>query len=306
MEQKILLESGTNEVEILEFYLGGQEYGINIAKVAQIIPFDPRRLTRVPSGHAAVLGSLLWQDRTIPLIDLRRMLDRNAEEVERPIVLVAEFNSVVNGFLTDGVNRIHRVSWERLDPMSPLLESYASNCTGSIRVDTRDILLVDFEYIIAELFPETSIGYHDVEVNPLAERGKKHIIFAEDSNFIRGMIGSHLRAAGYSGLEIFENGADALKHIRQCIQQAAAAGEALSNRLDLVVSDIEMPVMDGLALCRRLKRELGLTIPVVIFSSLINETMEQKCREVGADANLNKPRIDQLVAVMDQLLGIAG
>jgi len=82
-------------------------------------------------------------------------------------------------------------------------------------------------------------------------------------------------------------------------------GEPLSKQLDLVVSDIEMPVMDGLALCRRLKQDLKLEVPVVIFSSLINEAMEQKCREVGADANLNKPRLDQLVEVMDHLLGIA-
>ncbi len=306
MGQKILLESGTNEVEILEFYLGVQEYGINIAKVAQIIPFDPARLTRVPSSHQAVLGALLWQDRTIPLIDLGRMLGLSSgETVARPIVLVAEFNSVVNGFLTDGVNRIHRLSWERLDPMSPLLEAHASHYTGSIRVESRDVLLIDFECIIAELFPETSIAYHDVGISPLAERGNKHVVFAEDSNCIRTMLGSHLRAAGYTGLEIFENGADALRYVEQTRQRAAAAGEPLTTQLDLVVNDIEMPVMDGLALCRRLKLELGLDVPVVIFSSLINEAMEQKCREVGADANLNKPRLDQLVEVMDHLLGIA-
>ena len=298
MSNEILLESGTNEVEILEFYLGDQGFGINIAKIAQIIPYDRSKLTVVPHDNPAFLGTLLWQGQTIPLIDLSVFLRHNRQEAELPIVLVTEFNGVRNGFLTDGVNRIHRISWQAISPMGALLDRYTSVCTGSIHIDGNDILLTDFEYIISSINPETSVSFRRMDAKSAAGRGDKMVIFVEDSAFIRNTIAGQLDKLGFSQLMVFENGQEACDHIRNRV-------DTVSGLPALVVTDIEMPKMDGLALCRVIKKELQLdAVPVVLFSSLINEQMAFKCREVGADAFLTKPRVDELVGVMDRLLGI--
>lgn len=298
MSNEILLESGTNEVEILEFYLGEQGFGINIAKIAQIIPYDRSKLTVVPHDKPAFLGTLLWQGQTIPLIDLNVFLRHNRRKVEHPIVLVTEFNGVRNGFLTDGVNRIHRISWQAISPMGALLDRYTSVCTGSIHIDGNDILLIDFEFIISSINPETSVSFRRMEEESAAGRGDKMVIFVEDSAFIRSTIAGRLDKLGFSQLMVFENGQEACDHIRECVDKA-------SGLPSLVVTDIEMPKMDGLALCRTIKKELQLdAVPIVLFSSLINEQMAFKCREVGADAFLTKPKVDELVGVMDRLLGI--
>lgn len=298
MSNEILLESGTNEVEILEFYLGDQGFGINIAKIAQIIPYDRSKLTVVPHDKPAFLGTLLWQGQTIPLIDLNAFLRQSREEADNQIVLVTEFNGVRNGFLTDGVNRIHRISWQAISPMGALLDRYTSVCTGSIHIDGNDILLIDFEYIISGINPETSVSFRRMDDIAETGRGERLVIFAEDSAFIRNTIAGQLKKLGFTRLTVFENGQDACNHIRECVDTA-------SGLPSLVVTDIEMPKMDGLALCRTIKKELQLDgVPVVLFSSLINEQMAFKCREVGADAFLTKPRVDELVGVMDRLLGI--
>lgn len=306
MGNEILLESGTNEVEILEFFLGDQGFGINIAKIAQILPFDRSKLTVIPHANPAFMGALLWQGQTIPLIELKAFLHQMPSQVEHPIVLVTEFNGVKNGFLTDGVNRIHRVSWQGISPMGPLLDRYSSACTGSIHIDNKDILLIDFEFIIASINPETSIAYKEIDQRMDEGRSDKRIVFAEDSSFIRNTIASQLQKCGFAQVDVFENGHDACNHIRALAAKAAQEGADLRTTLSLVVTDIEMPKMDGLALCKVIKKELQLSeIPVILFSSLINEQMALKCQEVGADAFLTKPRVDELVVIMDRLLGVA-
>lgn len=307
-QQQILLESGTNEVEILEFLLGSQSFAINVAKVLQIMAYNPENLTKVPDGPESLLGVLLWRDQTISLIDLSVAINFSENKrAERPIVLVTEFNDVLNAFLTDGVNRIHRLSWDQINPTSSFLESFSSQTIGSIHIDKREILLVDFEHIIAELFPETKIEQQAVgqEIKETGGREGKKIILAEDSQAIRAGISSVLKKAGYTDLVVFENGEDAFNHIQDLHEKAKRDQGEMTDHVNLVITDIEMPQMDGLTLCRRFKTDLGCShIPAVIFSSLINEKMVHKCKEVHADAFITKPQMGQLVDMMDGLLGL--
>lgn len=310
MADTILLESGTNEVEILEFFLEDESFGINVAKVSQIVPFDQENLTAIPTDDKAILGTLLWHKKTIPLIDLSTALNKRpstATEV-RKIVLVTEFNGVINGFLTDGVNRIFRVSWDNISPISSFLEKYSSTVTGSIKVNEREILLIDFEFVVAELFPDTKMGYHSLGIGAsesTASRETKNIVFAEDSPFIRSTIIKLLNKSGYTKINSFENGLEALNFFEKSVKTANTENESLANYVDLVISDIEMPKMDGLTLCRSIKKGMGLnTIPVIIFSSLVNDQMIHKCQEVGADGYTTKPQVNELLQLMDGLLGV--
>lgn len=308
MAQEILLDSGTNEVEILEFFLGEQSFGINVAKVTQIVALDDLEFTSVPDRSDSYLGVLLWHGQTIPFIDLSVALRRRKiERSERPIVLVTRFNDVTNGFLISGVNYIHRVGWDQIDPPSSIIEKNSSTITGSVHIDDRDILLIDFEYIVADIFPETKMSHKMGESNLTENLAREDVrlVFAEDSTFVRRNVTALLAKVGYRNVKTFENGQDAYEYLSDLKKKTDASGNELTDLVNLVVTDIEMPRMDGLTLCKKLKKELGFdTVPVALFSSLIDDQMGQKCKEVGADVYISKPKINELVSLIDGLLHI--
>ena len=313
-KREILLESGTNEMEILEFYLGTQSFGINVHKLREIIPFDPARLTCLPESPPSLLGTLLVRGETVPTVDLNAHLKRTpppeTESERRMIVLICEFNHCINGFVVDGVNQIHRVSWQDVHPMSNFLEVHRPRFTGSINIEGRDILIVDLEHIISEIDPQMEMVYEDAvratasQLGSLAERrGAKKLVIAEDSAIIRSGILQVLKASGYTQITSFVDGQECFDAIRGLHQKAAAAGVDLSNYLDLVITDIEMPKMDGLTLCRKVKEGLGLSnLVVIMFSSLLDEKMALKCDSVGADGYITKPQIPELVKLIDSFL----
>lgn len=314
-KQEILLESGTNEMEIIEFYVGNQALGINVQKLKEIISYDVETLTVIPESPPAMLGVLLMRGSTIPLIDLKEHLQqRERGELDgdvKPVVLVCEFNHRINGFKVDGVNQIHRISWGDVQPLADFIDQFRPRFTGSVNIEGREILILDLEYIVGEFDPESVLGKHnksDVEENSpqlSTRRQEKKVLMAEDSTVIRSNLEKVLREAGFSDLEVFADGADCYQRILQLKQQADEANEDISQHLNMLISDIEMPKMDGLTLCRKLKEELNYKhIPVLLFSSLINPPMEVKCDSVGADGYASKPEITKLIKMMDQFLGI--
>ncbi len=315
VKQEILLESGTNEMEIIEFYVGSQPMGINVQKLKEIISFDASALTIMPDTPAAMLGVLMMRGSILPLIDLKAHLNqRNLVDLPgatQPVVLVCEFNHRINGFKVDGVNQIHRVAWADLQPLAPFIDQYRPRFTGSVNIAGREILILDLEYIIGEFDPDSVLTVDSVFASPetqqakIAKRYDKKILMAEDSSVIRSGIKSILTDLGYAGLEVFVDGADCFKRVLEFKQRADAAGDDIRKHLQLVISDIEMPKMDGLTLCRKIKQDLGYSdIPVLLFSSLINPPMEVKCDSVGADGYASKPEIVKLVEMMDHFLGI--
>jgi two-component system chemotaxis response regulator CheV len=311
--QEILLESGTNEMEILEFYLGGQSFGVNVQKLREIIQFEPDKATALPDSAPSMLGTLLVRGQTIPLIDLNIHLNRsNAgnSAIERPIVLVCQFNSRVNGFLIEGVNQIHRISWEDVKPMPSLFEQFRPRFTGSIHIGEREILIVDLEHIVAEIDPELGMCYDrpaatkdasEKETDRVEQRGRINLMLAEDSAIIRAGIQKVLTTSGYTRLTSFVDGEDCYRAMKT-LHERTPSEEELLKEVKLLITDIEMPKMDGLSLCRKIREELGLkNLRVVMFSSLISEQMAAKCDSVGADGCIGKPQIPELVELVDKL-----
>lgn len=315
----ILLESGTNEVEILEFMLCGQSFGLNVAKTQAIEQFDPARLTAIPMTPPGILGMLLFRNRTLPLMDLADVLgmdqpkveDRNWEmdeettaKQDRQIVLVMEFNNTTSAVLVDAVNRIHRISWDQIAPLSAALAHDSTTFTGSVHIEKREILILDMEKIMSEVMPEAcirSLGYDQLYHVREADRADVKIVLAEDSNAIRSMIEHVLQQGNYQQIRSFDNGQSAKDYIWEIVERAREKGGSISDELTMLISDIEMPRMDGLTLCRQIKESPELKqIPVVLFSSLINEQMAAKCRSVGADGYISKPQIGELIQLIDQ------
>ncbi len=313
-KQEILLEAGTNEMEIIEFYLGTQPFGINVQKLKEIIPFDQEAVTTIPGCGAGMLGTLLLRGNTIPLIDLKVHLTQkgSAAQVEqRRVVLVCEFNNRVNGFKVDGVNQIHRISWNDVQPMASFIDQFRPRFTGSVNIDGREILIVDLEHIVTEFDPEANMDYEiDLRQDLLQEQRpqtRKHmkLMMAEDSSLIRTGIERVLKGAGYTSLEVYADGQACHDRLLQ-IRQEVANGSTLRDHLQLLITDIEMPKMDGLTLCKKVKNDpLLKELKVILFSSLINEQMSAKCDLVGADGYATKPQIPYLVEMIDGMLDIS-
>ncbi len=308
--QEILLESGTNEVEIIEFRLGTQSFGINVAKVREIIPYKDDDLTPIPDCHLSVMGMVTLRSRNIPIVNLNTHLNRPQADVDpnRRVVLICEFNELVTGFLVDGVNQIHRASWDSLKPMSAMMGGDNTRLTGSINIDEREILVLDVERIVTEIDPSTKMTYSDEDLavenaslHTVTTREQVRLILAEDSMVIRVSIEQILKKVGYLEVASFDNGKAAYEEIVRRKESAEKRGQPLSDVLTCLVTDIEMPQMDGLTLTKKVKKELKLPVRVVIFSSLINEQMAIKCRDVGADAYITKPKAKTLVALIDRL-----
>ncbi len=310
----ILLESGTNEVEILEFHLRGQSFGVNVLKIQAIEQYEKKRVTAMPLAHPSVAGMFLFRDHTVPLIDLGTELnieqlppaeDDQQDAVEQRIVLIMEFNGMTNAFVVDGVNRIHRIGWDQISPLSPMIAESSAEFTGSVNIEKREILIVDIEKVVAQIFPAARMEYmgeEEVHHPKESSRPDVKILLAEDSSAIRAMITSVLEKSGYSQLACFGNGKDAYEQIVEYKQRAEAEGCGIDRFLTAVVTDIEMPQMDGLTLCRNIKTVLGLpNMPVMMFSSLLNDQTAEKCRAVGADGWISKPSINEMVAMIDSL-----
>ncbi len=301
-------------MEIIEFYLNSQSFGINVQKLKEIIPYDEDAVTVVPGSSAGMLGTLLLRGNTIPLIDLKTSLSQRSVAVDRDVrhvVLVCEFNNRINGFKVDGVNQIHRVSWKNVQPMATFIDQYRPRFTGSLNIEGREILIVDLEHIVSEYDPESALDYeadlHGEEMAGAVPRTREKIklMLAEDSSLIRAGIEKVLRSASFGGLKVFVDGQDCYDEILK-IRQKVANGETLSDHLHLLITDIEMPKLDGLTLCRMIKEDpLLKDLKVVLFSSLINEQMVVKCDSVHADGYATKPQIPYLVEMMDRILGLA-
>ena len=304
-ETKILLETGTNELEIVEFYLDEDRgernyrgyYGINVAKVLEIIQLP--ELTEMPEvSHPAVLGAFNLRDEIIPLIDLAAWLGRTRTESEPPKVIVTEFNRTKSAFLVSGVTRIHRIGWKEVEAPTGYVSSLTVNSiTGVVKFTDRIIFILDMEKICMELNPDaapTAPAHEDI-TKTVKARGARALL-ADDSSMARNMISGILSEAGFM-VHTEENGENAWQHLLAIKEQSAKTGRPLKDFIDIVVSDIEMPSMDGHTLTRSIKADHELRdLPVILCSSIITETLHHKGVSVGADDQVSKAELDELAA----------
>ena len=296
MDTKILLENGTNELEVLEFTLGNNSYGINVAKIKEIIVYEP--VTPVPNAHPSIEGIFMPRDVMITAIDLKNCLGRGESE-PKGLFIITNFNKLDIAFHVENVLGIHRVSWrDIIKPDATLSTTEESISTGIIKQDGKLIIILDFEKIVTDINPET--GLKVSEINELGERHRSNvpILIAEDSPLLNKLIVDSLKKAGYTNLIHTENGQKAYDVICQC-----KADGTLKEHVGIIVTDIEMPEMDGHRLTKLVKTdEATAHIPIIIFSSLVNDEMKRKGEALGADAQLSKPEIGNLVRIVDRLV----
>lgn len=313
----ILTESGTNELEIIEFHLekilpdGSTKtcyYGINVAKVREVIQVPDT--TDYPNAQPHMVGVFSSRDILTPLVDLAGWLGVPTSKVlEKKFVIVTDFNRMTNGFLIDSISRIHRISWNDVESPSQFLEAGEQDCVVAVvRMDGNLIMILDFEKIIADINPELSMEKYDVTVDKsvdlnqkmVSKRNAQTIMVVDDSAFIRSLIQDTLSSAGYNIIAC-KDGGDAHDKLMEFQAIAAKENVPISELVNAVVTDVEMPRMDGMHLLKRLRdNSVYAEMPIVMFSSLMSEDNRTKALALGANDTITKPEIGKMVSLMDK------
>ena len=298
-QTKILLESGTNELEIMEFTVGGELFGINIAKIREIMRAQETK--RMPNSHNFVEGIFKQRGEVITVIDLAKCLNiERSENKSHDIFILTHFNKLNFAFRVESVVGIDRVSWEDIKkPDKVIYSGEDSVATAIAEYKDRLITILDFEKIIADISPETSITLDRLDELGDRVESQKKILVAEDSMILSNLIIGFLHKSGYKNTVKFNNGKEAWNYLTE----AKESGLPISNYVSCIVSDIEMPLMDGHRLTKLIKTDDELKhIPVILFSSLISDELRIKGQEVGADEQITKPEIVELVNIIDRLI----
>ncbi|MGF2620297.1 chemotaxis protein [Bacillus cereus] len=297
--QSILLESGTNELEIVTYTVGENLFSINVMKVREII--NPFPVTTVPESHHAVEGVVQVRGEILPVINLATALNlKSTKPLDQTKFIISELNQMKVIFRVDEVHRIQRISWEQIDEPASLSMGLEETTSGIVKLDGQIILLLDYEKIVCEI---SGTGYDNKSLAGLeqkTDRAEKVIYIAEDSAMLRQILEETLSSAGYTKMNFFSNGAEALAQIEKLAKEQ---GEKMFEHIHLLITDIEMPKMDGHHLTKVVKdSEVMNRLPVVIFSSLITNELFHKGEAVGANAQVSKPDIQELIGLVDKLV----
>ncbi|OQR55816.1 chemotaxis protein [Bacillus sp. CDB3] len=297
--QSILLESGTNELEIVTYTVGENLFSINVMKVREII--NPFPVTTVPESHHAVEGVVQVRGEILPVINLATALNlRSTKPLDQTKFIISELNQMKVIFRVDEVHRIQRISWEQIDEPASLSMGLEQTTSGIVKLDGKIILLLDYEKIVCEI---SNSGYENKTLSGLeqkTDRAEKVIYIAEDSAMLRQILEETLSTAGYTKMNFFSNGAEALAQIEKLAKEQ---DEKMFEHIHLLITDIEMPKMDGHHLTKIIKdSEVMKQLPVIIFSSLITNELFYKGETVGADAQVSKPDIQELIGLVDKLV----
>lgn len=296
----ILLESGTNELEIVEFTIGENTFGINVAKVREIMPFT--KVTSVPNSHPCIRGIFKPRDTVMTVIDLPKYLNLNKSgEEAKDLFIIANFNNLYMAFQVHTVVGIHRISWTEIEkPDETLYGGKEGLATGIVKLKDKLIIILDFEKIMADISPETGIQLSEIDKLGPRKRVNRPILIAEDSELLTRMLLEALTKAGYTRVTTTSNGQEAWNTLEMYKNNKSSS---VKEQIALIISDIEMPQMDGHRLTKLIKTDEELNhIPVIIFSSLINDEMRKKGESLGADAQITKPEIGNLVSLIDKLI----
>jgi two-component system chemotaxis response regulator CheV len=300
LDKDILLESGTNELEVLVFDVADYRFGINVAKVREVLPTPA--ITQLPKAHRSIRGVFKLRDQVIPCVSLQDHLGITpTRENAQSTMILADLNQQQTAFLVDQVERIHRLSWQSILAVPGLDALSHTPVTALARCDERLIVMLDFEMILDDV---TDQYFRTESVpNPSGlDRETLRLLLAEDSPTIREAICTTLRASGYTQLKIFENGSQAW----QWVEQRYASTGRVEDVGDLMIADVEMPQVDGFHLTRRMKEHPELKrIPVLLYSSIITPDNQKKGQAVGADAQVAKPELTEVVRLADELISAA-
>ncbi len=308
-QSKILLEVGTNELEVITFYLEfidpntgkltKNAFGINAAKVRELVALTSD-VTEVINSPECVKGVFLLRNATIPLVDISEYfgyeVEHTPEFLKKCVVIVAEMNGKPFGFISHGVDKVHRISWSQISPPPEIIAQNAS-ITGICLLDGMTIQMVDFEKITADIDPSMVMrtNRNEEQSHLIEDKYAKEVVICDDSRVILMQVSSTLKKAGFH-VTAHPDGQFAWEYL----ESLRESGE-LDKKVLAIISDIEMPRMDGHHFCMQVRKNAAYDkIPVILFSSMINDALKKKGVAVGADDQVTKPELDTLIERLEQ------
>jgi len=298
MSNNILLESGTGELEVIEFIANGNHYVINVVKVKEVIAMPKNGLTTLPDPKPEIAGLILCRDEILTLIDLKYILSKKMTKNLGDKVIVCEFNKIKVSFNIDDIVGVHRIKWSEIRKPDDLSEN--SLAVGNILLNGKVLIMLDFEKIVTDICPSVGISEDKLIEVDYKDRSDIKLVLADDSALIRRLLKETLTKAGFKNLRIFDDGQQALDYLQGLAEKY---GENFRKYAEILITDIEMPQLDGLTLTRKIKEdEILKKLPVIIFSSLITKELKHKGESVKVDAQLSKPEVNELVDTIDRLL----
>ncbi len=301
-KSNILLELGTNELEFIEFKIDQAWYGLNVAKVREIILLSGS--IKAANMHPSVEGIFDHRGEIIPLINLASWLEMpQSESPEKDKILICEINNTVFGFRVHHISRIQRVSWDDLESPQSIIASSVSAITGVIKQKDKLILMMDVERVINDIEPNAELKIKAVKnIHNINRQGVK-IYFADDSPMIRSIVKDMFTESGYKKIDISKNGRELLNKLLEIKRACRDSKKPLNKYIDLMITDLEMPRIDGMFLIKRVREDIILSeLPIIVFSSISDKQIQVKTKKLGANYHVAKPKVEELIFTIDELI----
>jgi len=298
--------AGTNKLEILMFTLGVDSrsgrceiFGINVFKVREVMRIPP--ITRAPEMPNAVEGMVSLRGILVPVIDLAKYTGVQTER-KPEIMIVTEYNGHTQGFLVEAVDTILRLDWSSMKVPPDMLNNQMGGLVTAVTelADGRLVMMMDVEKVLAE----TGHVNNDIalkSVKPI-DTPDLTVFFADDSSVARKQISGTLEAMGVNQLSAI-NGRQAWEELLKIANHADASGVSVKEFVQVILTDVEMPEMDGYMLTRKVKADKRFAgIPVLMHSSLSSTSNQQLGKAVGVDEYVPKFEPQKLAQTLERLL----
>jgi two-component system chemotaxis response regulator CheV len=295
--------AGANKMELLMFHLGTEEtYGINVFKIREVMKVPP--VVKIPDSDPRILGLVNHRGENIALLDLKRAIGLGPLDPAGAKLIIAEYNDNKQGFLVAGVDRIIRMSWEGIQILPPMVQSSRQGAVTAITKleDGRMVLILDVEKVLAELHPR---GEEEIlfGIELVKELVGKRVLVADDSIVARKQITHTLERLGMK-YEETQTGKEALTRLRQYADLGDKTERTIFDFVVGVITDIEMPEMDGFSLVKYIREDPRLQgLPVLMHSSLSGQCNVDKGKNLGVTDYVTKFQPAELRDKLVQHLG---
>jgi len=290
-EPEAYLKSGSNELKILEYVIDNLHLGINILKVSRILEKPDYMIKPGPHAHPSVIGMFEDHGKVIPLVELGVILGlENTDKGNR--VIITEFFDEITGFLVDSAEQVYTISWSQVKGSEDIMHNFDNPYVLAIARPKEDqnILLIDYEKIVLELAPELVDAKQFVDQSGSWQGQGQVILLAEDSTPVREMLKFELEDKGLSVIDA-RDGEEAMTLFNE------------HPEINMVITDVEMPKRDGLALLSHIRQHPGREkTPTLIYSSIGDIGMKERARSLEADAHITKLEMKELFNHVKRIL----
>ncbi len=290
----------SNRMEMLSFFLtDSQQYGINVFKIIEVVE-TPKEITKIPHAHPAIIGAFTFRGKTVTVIDISFSLGMASVDQKNSIsyIIVCEYSNTIQGFLISQPNKLLNISWDDVKKMSGITPSSGYLVGITFEKDGTAVQILDIEKILGEVIGLDDKISQELIDQELTDASDLQVLVLDDSKAARGMMKNALDQLGIHHA-LFEEGHLALEALTKSLQKGEMP-------FSLILSDIEMPGMDGFTFTRKVKSNPDLkNIPLVLHTSMSNKANRSKAISVGADGFVPKFQPDVIASLVLERLGLA-